>query len=135
MSYRSAAYQVALFLQITYTGDLILGSNLFVGPDAPSSPDIVVMVTDTNRDPLYAGRSYSRPVIQIMVRGDRGSYSSAWSWIDDIVDSLHYRTRAEGTTGGGEFSFFRVISGPTMVTLDEKKRPLISVNFTSLRKD
>lgn len=135
MSYRSAAYQVALFLQNKFSGDLTLGTNLFVGFDSPSAPNFVIMVIDSNRDPLYAGYHYSRPIVQILVRGERGSYTDAWAWIDDIVDVLHYRTRADGTTGGGNFSFLRVISGPTLVTLDEKKRPVISVNFTSLRED
>lgn len=107
-----------------------VGTDIFRGAmRAPSSqiPNAALFVVPTGGggpDPLVdAGASdYSRPTVQILVRGDVGTYITTQTTATSALTAVHKSTIA---------GFFQVLARtpePLYLGLDDTEHPLFSVN-------
>ena len=132
----SPASEIASLLNDSTFGLLLAGpndptGNLFVS-DLPKTPDAAVAVLDSVPFPpdanLTRDANWSRPGVQILVRGAREGYAAAWTLANHIARDLHQAVPWV-STGGDHYKGCFLASGPLFLAYDDLRRPLFSLNF------
>lgn len=118
--------------------DLTAATNLFVFemPDHTDTPDLCVCLYDSGgfspADTLDDERR-ERPTVQVMVRGAVGGYTTAHNLAQDIRDTLHNLT--DYTINSARYIRVAIEGDVNNVGKDDKKRPLLTMNFNIQRTD
>ena len=104
---------------------LTFATDLFVAK-RPPLPDQCVTVYDSGGyDPQ--ANDYERPTVQVIVRGLKGGYRTAYALAKSIKDELHeYANQTVNST-----RYIAIYTQGDILSLgeDENGRPLLSVNF------
>lgn len=105
---------------------LVFGTNLFISK-MPESPNTCYCIYDTGGGEPEANYEYDTPTMQILARGNKGGYRSAWSALKDIRDELHgsYGETWNGTRYIGIWCQSDIL----FAGYDDNNRPLLTVNF------
>ena len=125
----SADADVATRLQAAGVGTI--GTNIFQGgiriPSAliPHAAMFVVPQGGGGPDPLLnAGATdYSRPSVQVLIRGNVGTFITTQTTAESVLTALHKSTIA------GYFQVLARTPQPLYLGLDETEHPLFSVNI------
>ena len=129
----STGQDISNMLEAESSLGLIFATNLFVGKE-PDYPDECVTLFDTAGMPPQltydASERYERPSFLVRVRSN--SYTTGWSLIHDIVDSLH--GRAQETWNGTLYSVIYCSSGPALFDWDKNGRVRFVCNFNLNRR-
>ena len=132
----SPASEIAALLNDSRFGLLLAGpsattGNLFVSR-LPESPDAAVAVKDSPSLPPLANLSrtanWERPGVQIIVRGARGDYETAWALACLIARTFHQKMTWTAQCGDVYKGCF-LASSPLYLGHDDRERPLFSLNF------
>lgn len=103
----------------------VFGTNLFVS-QIPDTPDAVVVVADTGGTDPDVAIVYSRPTIQVRVRGAKGGYLAAYTLAQAIVTSLHgLSNQVQGDSRYSSWQQGDIIS----IGNDASDRPELTINF------
>ena len=101
----------------------------------PEAPNECVCIYDTGglRPLICIGgnEKYEEPTIQVRIRGDKGKYKQAYTLIQGIRDTLH--GTYEYTINGARYILIWCTSDILFLNYDENRRPLLSVNFRTIR--
>ena len=95
----------------------------------PDNPDQAVAVIETGGDPPdeTTGDEHEFPTFQILVRGKEWDYETARSKMAGVVTEL------DNATISG-FVYLFPNQSPLALPYDEKNRPIISMNFRTMKK-
>lgn len=99
-----------------------------------TSPDTCILVSDGpswgSPNPNY---SYEYPTIQIQVRGEKGSYLTAYAKAEEIKNFLN--GNGNQTVNGARYIQITCSSDILYLGRDENQRPLFSINFELQRTE
>lgn len=95
----------------------------------PDTPDQVIVISELPGDPRdqTEGISYEFPGFQITVRAEEMMYDIARAKIDDIISSLN------NVTISG-FVYVFADTSPIPLGYDENQRPVIALNFSTMKQ-
>lgn len=108
---------------------LVVGTNLFLSY-LPDSPDKGVCVFEVSGGAPTPNKIF-RPFIQILCRGEKGGYESAYSLLKSIVDVLHELSNI--TINGTRYIQIRLSLDINHVGNDRSGRPILSSSFSIQR--
>lgn len=116
----------------SFTTDLVVGTNLFEGMMRESdgtlvtTPTVFVTSTGAGRLEPYLGGSdgsdFSRPIVRVLVVGDRQGYAVARTLIREILEVGHKAVIAGYTS-------VRCLQAEPLTFEDDEGRPMFSLNF------
>lgn len=109
-----------------------IGVDIFVGEDAPESPDSQIKIISTgtfNNDFPTIDLAY--PTVQILNRGAMGSGQACEALSLSIKDFM--KTVGNYSVNQARFVYINHLSGPVSLGLDESMRPIFSLNLVCLR--
>ena len=115
------------FIELSDTGlGWTFGTNMFIG-FTPETPDNCICIYDTGGYPPQSNYDYFKPTIQIMIRGNKQDYQSAWDDAKQLMTALH------GVHGEviNLTTYIQILSMSDILFLgyDKNKRPEFSINF------
>lgn len=121
---KSPSKDIALILVDEGVGTI--GTDIYVS-EQPKLPDECVSLFDTGGFPPVPNYRYDLPTIQIIVRGIRGQYLTAYNTADNIKAILNgkYGITKNSTRYVGIWAMGDIMS----LGKDDNGRPLLSVNF------
>lgn len=122
----SPAFDIKDILAGTSSLALTFATDLFVS-EMPDTPDQCVCVYDTGGFEPEANFNYERPTAQVMVRGAKGAYPTAFSLAQSIRDILH--GTANYTINAARYIGIWCQSDILSLGYDKNHRPMLSVNF------
>ena len=94
----------------------------------PETPDACVCVRGgIGDDPDHTDLKYSRPGVQVIVRGTKGGDRDAWSTAEDIKDVLDGMSNE--TINSARYICIWMTGDVLEAGPDETGRPLLSLNF------
>jgi hypothetical protein len=94
--------------------------------DLPDSPDTCISITETvGQSSDITGHDY--PSFQVMLRGAVGTYSTVRAKAQEIYDNL------DDAEVSNYVYIFAAHSGIIPLGQDGKKRPVIAINFDTMR--
>lgn len=129
MAVNAPSEDVAALLESSAAGlGLTVGTDLFVAAE-PDTPDACVTVYDSpgfGPDPAVA--DYHRPGVMVRVRGVRGGYRAAYAVALAVLEYFH--TLRQQTVAGTRYVAFWAETDVNPVGVDERERPLFTVNLT-----
>jgi len=128
----SPAIDIAGYLATKSIGTV--GSTIFVSK-LPDSPDALVLITSqTSREPSVStsgtGSSFTnidRPNIQALVRANIGQNSTGYAKALAVKEALH--GMGPFTLNGSKYHSIFAMSDVGDLGVDEKLRPVFSINF------
>jgi hypothetical protein len=93
----------------------------------PESPDSVITIIDQPGSPPESMLQYYKPMVQVIVRGERNSYEATKTIADDILTCLH----AYGPLTIDDTNYVGIWATSDVIPLgyDKSDRPIFSVNF------
>jgi len=96
----------------------------------PPTPNKVVTLYETGGGPpdQTDGTKYDLPTFQARVRGDEFGYEAARTKMEAVFDALN-----DATISGYVF-VFALDSGPLSLGHDGATRPLLTLNFTTMKQ-
>lgn len=101
-------------------------TDLFVHEE-PAEPDACVTVRDTGGFDPESRFDYSRPTVQVRIRGAKGGFQTAYSKTQEVIDALHGLNN-ETWNGTRYVAIWQM--GDVMDTgNDDNGRPILTVNF------
>jgi hypothetical protein len=104
-------------------------------PDDDNTPDTCIAILGTggpSPDP-DPGKNIGNPTFQILVRGARMGYQAAWDKAWEIFDALHGKHNE--TWNGTRYIYIFAMSDITPLGYDSKRRPTLSMNFSTMRTE
>ena len=127
----SPAQDIRIILEADSSLGLVFGTDLFIGL-MPDSPDACASIADSGGFPASPG-PYYYPTAQVLVRGIVGSYAATSAVAADVVAALHEYT---GQPDSSSYFYAGIWSmyDPIFIGVDEKNRPLFSMNFRIQRR-
>lgn len=130
MKMKSPATDIADILQYRFKLGTI-GVDIFVNVDTPHQPDNILLLTDTGTStPDWPSLQYTTPMVQVLGRGQPGTFQKVWERVWEVKAKLHGSSEQ---INNSRFVYIFTFSGPADVGLDQHARPLVSVNFSTLR--
>jgi len=102
------------------------GTDLFIG-QMPATPDVCIVIVDTAGFRPELNYEWERPGIQILVRGELGSYLTTNNSAKAVYTALH--GICNETINTAVYKLIRAVSTPIYIGEDDNKRPLFSLNF------
>ena len=123
----SVSEDIKDFIELSDTGlDWDFGTDMFIG-FMPETPDKCICIYDTGGYPPQSNYDYYKPTIQIIIRGNKQDYQSAWDDAFELMDVLHgvHGEEINLTT------YIQILSMSDILFLgyDKNKRPEFSINF------
>lgn len=104
-------------------------------PDDDNTPDTCIAILDTggsapDPDP---DKNIGNPTFQVLVRGGKMGYQTAWDKAREIIVGLHgvHNETWNGTRYIQIFAMSDILS----LGYDESQRPLLSINFSVMRTE
>lgn len=101
--------------------------------EMPDTPDTCILISDTGGLPANPRYSYEKPSVQILVRGAKEGYLSAYAKMEDIKDALNGLNNEEWNST----RYIQIIATSETIYLgrDDKQRPRFSINFLCHRTE
>lgn len=128
---RSSAFDIATILQDGGLGTI--GVDIFTTVDQGAYPNSILIVRDTGTDwPDGTRQNMEYPSLQIVARDNRGAGQACEEKLRNVKNYL--KTVTEREVNGSYIVYIDQTNGPTEIGIDEKMRPLYSLNITCLRQ-
>lgn len=103
----------------------VFGTTLHIA-SMPDTPDLCIAVYDIAGLSAELNYDWTRPAVQVQVRGKMGEYITAYTKIKAISDLLHGK---QETRGGSIYKLIQQEGDISHVSTDETRRPLLTTRF------
>ena len=106
----------------------VFAEDIFVGKQ-PVSPDQCITVIDSGGFTPESGYTLDNPTVQILVRGAKDAYVSAWNKAQQIKVYLHNYSEASPQSDNSRIIGIWAMGDILFIEWDESNRPVFSINF------